>query len=86
MQTALLPVGYTLYIWGGGWNVCDTGAGEDAMRIGVSPRWKAFSAARMRHMMPGNIAMNGKMDWTVPDIWDGCCTMSCQDMECRETM
>lgn len=42
LKTALLPVGETLYIWGGGWNQEDDGAGEDAKRLGLSPKWKLF--------------------------------------------
>lgn len=41
-KAALLPVGYTLYVWGGGWNSDDTGAGIDGMRIGVNPQWEKF--------------------------------------------
>lgn len=41
-ETALLPVGKTLYVWGGGWNESDTGAGKSAGRIGISPEWEAF--------------------------------------------
>ena len=39
---ALEPVGSTLYIYGGGWNEEDTGAGVEAMTYGPSPRWKEF--------------------------------------------
>ena len=39
---ALLPVGNTLYIWGGGWNENDDGAGEDAKRLGLNPNWRRF--------------------------------------------
>ncbi|MCI5893210.1 MAG: hypothetical protein MRZ66_07405 [Clostridiales bacterium] len=42
LSIALKPVGSTMYIWGGGWNEENTGAGKDAMRIGVSPKWKEF--------------------------------------------
>ena len=42
LKTALLPCGHTLYVWGGGWNEEDTGAGEDALTIGESPRWRSF--------------------------------------------
>lgn len=42
LQIALQPVGSTLYVWGGGWNQADTGAGIDARTIGVSPQWKRF--------------------------------------------
>lgn len=42
LQTAFQPAGDTLYIWGGGWNEEDTGAGPDATHIGVSPVWQEF--------------------------------------------
>ena len=45
-QNALLPVGSTMYIWGGGWNEADTGAGVEAVTIGLSPRWKEFADAQ----------------------------------------
>lgn len=34
LQNALLPIGQTLYVWGGGWN--------DGTRKGVSPTWKKW--------------------------------------------
>ncbi len=43
LQTALLPLGNTMYIWGGGWNEEDTGAGIESLTIGVSPEWKSFA-------------------------------------------
>ncbi len=43
LETALQPVGSTMYIWGGGWNKEDTAAGKDALRIGVNPKWKRFA-------------------------------------------
>ena len=42
LRTAMEPVGSTMYIWGGGWNSEDNGAGEDAKIIGVNPNWKKF--------------------------------------------
>ncbi len=42
LQTALKPVGQTMYVWGGGWNQNDTGSGLESTTIGVSPRWKQF--------------------------------------------
>lgn len=42
LQTALAPVGSTLYIWGGGWNKADTGTGIDAKHVGLSSRWREF--------------------------------------------
>lgn len=43
LLTAKEPLGQTMYVWGGGWNKSDAGAGDDAKRIGLSPRWKQFS-------------------------------------------
>jgi hypothetical protein len=42
LKKALEPVGTTMYIWGGGWNKTDDGAGMDGQRIGLNPRWKQF--------------------------------------------
>lgn len=42
LETALAPVGSTMYIYGGGWNDADDGPGEDAVTIGLSPRWHNF--------------------------------------------
>lgn len=42
LATALLPVGQTSYVFGGGWNEPDTGAGIPAVTIGVWPQWKPF--------------------------------------------
>lgn len=44
LTIALKPVGSTMYIWGGGWNKEDNGAGADALRIGVNPAWRSFAA------------------------------------------
>lgn len=43
LKTAMEPVGSTMYIWGGGWNGEDSGAGSTATQIGLSPSWKAFA-------------------------------------------
>lgn len=43
IMTATKPLGNTMYIWGGGWNKEDTGAGIEALTLGVSPRWKEFA-------------------------------------------
>lgn len=42
LKTAMLPVGKTLYIWGGGWNEEDTGAGVEALTKGISLEWEEF--------------------------------------------
>lgn len=43
LVTAFHPMGETMYIWGGGWNEEDTGAGPDATTLGLSPLWAEFA-------------------------------------------
>lgn len=42
LQTALSAAGHALYVFGGGWNWQDTGAGPQAVHIGLAPEWKLF--------------------------------------------
>ena len=42
LKTAMMPVGSTLYIYGGGWNWQDDGSSELASNIGVAPEWSRF--------------------------------------------
>ena len=42
LSTALLPIGNTLYVYGGGWNWQDDGGSPEASTIGVSPYWSDF--------------------------------------------
>lgn len=44
LQTALKPVGSTMYIWGGGWNGADEGSGVASTQLGISPRWLEFAS------------------------------------------
>lgn len=40
--TGLEPMGKCLYVYGGGWNEKDTGAGKECVSYGTSPRWEEF--------------------------------------------
>ncbi|MGM9948002.1 hypothetical protein [Floccifex sp.] len=42
LETAIEPLGNTLYIYGGGWNEEDTKAGQEAVSIGLSKNWESF--------------------------------------------
>ena len=42
IRTALMPVGTTLYIYGGGWDWQDEGSAIQARTLGVSPDWVKF--------------------------------------------
>ncbi|WP_369282037.1 hypothetical protein [Oscillibacter sp. GMB15532] len=46
LTTALAPMGGALYVYGGGWNREDTGAGPQAVHIGLAPEWCAFFRAQ----------------------------------------
>ena len=42
LRTGLTPIGKCLYVYGGGWNEEDTGAGTEAMTRGLSAQWEKF--------------------------------------------
>lgn len=42
LQTALEPIGTTLYVYGGGWNWQDNGSSKEAMTIGLPKSWVSF--------------------------------------------
>lgn len=46
LSTALVPLGRALYVYGGGWNWQDAGAGPQAVQIGPAPEWSAFFKGR----------------------------------------
>ncbi|MGN0494730.1 MAG: hypothetical protein ACI4GW_00745 [Lachnospiraceae bacterium] len=46
LETAVLPVGKTMYVWGGGWNKADTGGGRGARHIGVWEKWVNFAGCQ----------------------------------------
>lgn len=76
LQTALKPVGSTMYVWGGGWNKADTGAGKTARTIGVSPKWKAFFKRQSssynynttKYQIENGLDCSGYIGWTVYNI------------------
>ena len=73
LKNALLPIGQTMYIWGGGWNEEDTGAGVEAVTIGVSPRWKEYADAQSssydyndtRYQIHDGLDCTGYIGWMV---------------------
>lgn len=73
LNTALEPVGTTLYVYGGGWNKEDTGAGEEACTIGLDPRWKGFFESQdasydynnYRYYLGYGLDCSGYVGWTL---------------------
>ena len=46
LRTALMPVGTTLYVYGGGWSRQDDGASPQAVSVGLPEEWVAFFRAQ----------------------------------------
>lgn len=76
LKTALAPVGSTMYVWGGGWNKADTGAGEDAKRVGLSPAWRSFANGQTssynyknyRYQIHAGLDCSGYVGWTIYNV------------------
>ena len=73
LANALKPVGNTMYVYGGGWNKEDTGAGEAARTIGVAPQWRDFCArqdssydsSKFRYHIEKGLDCSGYVGWAV---------------------
>lgn len=73
LKTALLPVGETAYIWGGGWNEEDNGAGVETRTIGLCPGWKEFAKElpsnynykKTRYQIHDGLDCSGFVGWVV---------------------
>ena len=73
---AKAPLGQTMYIWGGGWNEEDTGAGADACTMGVSPAWAEFAAKQdadydydeTRYQIHDGLDCSGYIGWLVYNL------------------
>lgn len=78
LRTALLPVGSTMYVWGGGWNEEDTGAGTEARSIGVSPRWREFAEEQdadyryqdTRYQIHDGLDCSGFVGWAAYNVME----------------
>lgn len=73
LKIAVAPVGNTMYVWGGGWNEADTGAGEEAVTLGVSPNWAEFAEKqtadydfdKTRYQIHDGLDCSGYVGWAV---------------------
>lgn len=73
LATSLLPVGQTMYVWGGGWNETDDGAGIEAVTIGVSDHWRDFfmeqdsnyDSATTRFQIHDGLDCSGYVGWLI---------------------
>lgn len=78
LLTAKIPLGHTMYVWGGGWNEEDTGAGIEAVSIGESPQWRAFyemqnssyNYRNTRYQIHDGLDCSGYVGWTVYNVME----------------
>ena len=71
LKTALLPVGSTMYVWGGGWNLAQSGGNEYARTIGVPARWReyfnqqtsAYDYTKTRYQIYDGLDCSGYIGW-----------------------
>ena len=79
LRIAVQPVGSTMYVWGGGWNEEDTGAGVEAVTLGVSSRWAEFTAQqdkdydfhKTRYQIHDGLDCSGYVGWAVYNVMEG---------------
>lgn len=72
------PLGKTMYVWGGGWNEEDTGAGTEAVTLGVSPRWEDFAKRQdknydfhtTRYQIHCGLDCSGYIGWLVYNLME----------------
>lgn len=77
IATALEPVGSTMYVWGGGWNEADTGAGPEALSIGCSENWVKFADAQdagynyrdHRYRIHDGLDCSGYIGWMLYNVF-----------------
>lgn len=78
LLTAKVPLGHTMYVWGGGWNEEDTAAGEEARSIGASPRWREFADMQgssynyqnTRYQIHDGLDCSGYVGWVVYNVFE----------------
>ena len=77
LANATLPIGRTLYVYGGAWNEEDTAAGVEALSYGISPGWKKFydqqdssyDYSTTRYQIHDGIDCTGYVGWTMYQIF-----------------
>ena len=78
METALQPVGATMYIWGGGWDSEDKTAGAASTQIGLSSQWSVFASQQdssydfnnYRFQREDGLDCSGYVGWVVYNTFE----------------
>ena len=77
-ENALLPVGTTMYIWGGGWEDGDGAAGATSTQIGLYPKWQEFARIQdaeydftlHRYERENGLDCSGYVGWVVYNTFE----------------
>ncbi len=78
LEIAIQPLGNTMYIWGGGWDVGDEKSGAGSTRIGVSPAWSEFAQKQdatynyedYRYKRELGLDCSGYIGWVVYNLFE----------------
>ena len=70
------PLGTTMYVWGGGWNEEDTGAGAEAVTLGISQKWEEFASKQdenydfndWRYQVHNGLDCSGYLGWVIYNL------------------
>lgn len=76
LQTAIAPIGSTMYVWGGGWNKADTAAGREAKQKGLSVGWRTFAKNKtssydynnFKYQIHDGLDCSGYVGWCVYNV------------------
>lgn len=78
MHTATEPIGKCLYVYGGGWNEPDTGAGKEALQIGLGENWESFYNSKdykydyntTRYQIHNGLDCTGYVGWCMYQLFE----------------
>ena len=78
LETALEPIGTTMYIWGGGWDDGDSESGATSTQIGLSPQWELFAKeqeasydyTQHRYERENGLDCSGFVGWVVYNAFE----------------
>lgn len=76
LMLAKEPLGKTMYVWGGGWNEEDSGAGKEAVTLGISPVWGKFALKqdkdydfnKTRYQIHDGLDCSGYIGWLIYNL------------------
>lgn len=76
LQTAIAPIGSTMYVWGGGWNKEDTASGKEAKTTGLDKSWRNFAKNKKadynyrnyRYQIHDGLDCSGYVGWCVYNV------------------